>query len=148
MSTYNGDNYAKAIDPSAANILGPGIWGGRVRVQHDSYTINAKASGTVLRMGKLPAGARVLAVLLNNDALGSAVTLAVGNEGSGQGAIFSAAASAASASDNPRVCMLSGAVAYTVGTLSGDDVITVTTGGATTASADRVISVDTLYVVD
>jgi hypothetical protein len=145
MTTYvSGTNYAKAIAPDATNKIGPGTWGGRVRVMHDTYTTASTASGVVIRMGKLPAGAKVIGVCLQFAALGSGVTLAVGNGGSGQGAIFSAATTATTASTGTFKNLI-GASAYTVGTLSGDDVMTVTTGGATATGA---ISLDTFYVVD
>jgi hypothetical protein len=143
--TVSGVNYAKAVDPSGDNILGPGLWGARVRVQFDSYTLASVASGSTIRVAKLPAGARVLAVLLNNAALGTGVTLAVGNGGSGQSAIFAAAAAAHAATTAPKVCQLTAASAYVVGTLTGDDVVTVTTGGATASGA---ISTAVLYTVD
>ena len=145
MATVNGTNYAKAVDPSADNILGPGIWGGRVRAQYDTYTLASTPSGTVIRMGKLPAGARVLGTILQNAALGTSVTLAVGNGGSGQGAIFAAAAAASAASSSVKFNNLVANTAYTVGTLAGDDVMTVTTGGATGSGQ---ITLITLYVVD
>jgi hypothetical protein len=96
-------------------------------------------------MGKLPAGARVLGTILQNAALGSSVTLAVGNGGSGQGAIFAAAAAASAASSSVKFNNLVANTAYTVGTLAGDDVMTVTTGGATGSGQ---ITLITLYVVD
>lgn len=145
MGSVNGTNYAKAINPSGDNIIGPGLWGARVRVQADSYTLASTASGTVIRVAKLPKGAKVIAVLLNNEALGTSVTLAVGNGGSGQSAIFAAAAAAHAATSAPKVCQLTAASAYEVGTLAGDDVVTVTTGGATGSGA---ISTAVLYTVD
>ena len=145
MTTYvSGVSYAKAIAPDATNKIGPGTWGGRVRVQHDTYTTASTASGVVIRMGKLPAGARVLGVSISNAAQGSGVTLAIGNGGSGQGAIFSAATAASSASTGTFKNLIGGS-AYTVGTLSGDDVMTVTVGGA---SATGAVALDTFYVVD
>ena len=146
MTTYvSGTNYAKVIDPSGANIVGPGIWGGRVRAQFDSYTCASTASGVVIRLGKLPAGARVLGCEISTAAMGSSVTLAIGNGGSGQGAIFQAATLSSTATAIPRVAMLTGKAGYTVGTLTGDDVMTVTVGGA---SATGLIELVTFYVVD
>lgn len=147
MATFNGDNYTKAIDPSSGNILSPGVYGGRVRVCHDEYTLVSKASGSVLNMGKLPNGARVLAVLVQHGTGSTAFTLAVGNAGSGQGAIFGAATASVTATTAPRVHALTTAPFYTVGTLTGDDIITLTTGGATSAASQKVI-VDTLYTLD
>ena len=144
-STVSGTNYAKAIDPSPANIIGKGLYPGNVKVQVDDYTFASSGAGCTVRCAKLPVGAKVLRVEINNAALGSAVTLAVGNGGSGQSAIFSAAASAAAASANPRVCQLVGGAAYAVGTLAGDDVVTVLTAGAT---ASGKIVVQTFYTVE
>jgi hypothetical protein len=147
MATVNGVNYAKVIDPSGSNIVGPGIWGGRVRVQRDEYTLVSVASGTVIRMAKLPAGARVLDVKIQHETGAASFTLAVGNAGSGQGAIFAAAIASVTATIAPRSSMLTAASGYTVGTLSGDDVVTVTTGGATSAASQKVVC-ETYYVID
>lgn len=146
-SVVNGVNYTKMIDPSSANILAPGTAHGRVRVMHDTYTMTAITTGSTIKMGKLPQGAKVICALLSWGTGATSFTLAVGNGGSGQSAIFSAAAAAATASVNPRVCMLSGASFYVVGTLSGDDVMTLTTGGAT-GNTTQVVTLDTFYVVD
>ena len=129
MVTVNSVNYAKALDPSSDNVLAGGTYGGRVRVQQDTYTMASTASGTVIRIAKLPAGAIVLGVTINHAALGSGVTLAIGYGASGaefQGATLSAAA-------GQLVSTLLGN--YVVGTADGDDVIIVTTGGATGTGA-------------
>ena len=146
MTTYvSGTSYAKVIAPDATNKVGPGEWGGRVRCQLDSYTTASTASGVVIRLGKLPAGARVIGGFLTTAAMGTSVTLAVGNGGSGQGAIFQAATLSSTATAQPRPLMLTGKSGYTVGTLTGDDVMTVTVGGA---SATGLVELCTLYVVD
>lgn len=147
MATVNGTNYAKAADPSPANIIGKGLFPGKLKVQLDDYTFAGASSGEVVRVAKLPVGAKVVAVLLANAALGSGVTLAVGNGGSGKGAIFRAAAAASSASSVWAVCggIVASVIPYVVGTLSGDDVVTVTTGGAT---ATGKINVATIYTVE
>jgi hypothetical protein len=143
-TTVNGTNYAKAIDPSSANILGPGIWGGRVRAQFDSYTFAATAVATTVRMAKLPKGAKVIGVIVSCAALGTAVTLAIGNAGSGKSAAIAAAFSASSAIDN-ALKMLNTSAMYEVGTLSDDDVITVLTAGD---PATGLLNLTTLYVMD
>ena len=83
MATVNGVNYTKAIDPSSDNILKGGTYGGRVRVAIDTYTFASTAAGTVVRMSKLPLGARILKVTLINAALGSGVTIGIGYGASG-----------------------------------------------------------------
>jgi hypothetical protein len=147
MGTVNGTNYAKAADPTPANILGKGLFPGNVKVMVDDYTFASASSGEVVRVAKLPAGAKVLFVLLANAALGSGVTLAVGNGGSGKGAIFAAAAAANAATTVPKVYggITASGIPYVVGTLAGDDVVTVTTGGAT---ASGKIQVMTFYTVE
>ena len=146
-STVNGVNYAKMIDPSSANILAPGTAHGRIRVMHDTYTMTAITSGSTIKMGKLPKGAKVLAVCVQHGTGATSFTLAVGNGGSGQSAIFGAATASVTATTVPRVHMLVANSFYEVGTLSGDDVITLLTGGAT-GNTTQVVIVDTLYVVD
>jgi len=147
MTTYNATNYTKQADPSPANILGKGLYGGIVKAQVDDYTFAAIVSGSVVRVAKLPVGAKVLAVLLAHAALGTSVTLALGNAGSGQGAIFRAAAAADAASSVLAVCggITASGIPYVVGTLSGDDIVTVTVGGATATGKMQVI---TLYTVE
>lgn len=146
-STVNGVNYAKQLDPTPANILGKGLYGGKVLVQVDEYTFASTGAGATVRVAKLPAGAKVLFVLVANAALGSGVTLAVGNGGSGQSAIFAAAFAANAASSVPKVCggITASGIPYVVGTLAGDDVVTVLTAGAT---ATGKIVVQTFYSVE
>ena len=146
-STVNGTNYAKMIDPSSANILAPGTSNGRLRVMHDTYTMTAITAGSTIKMGKLPKGAKVVAVCVQHGTGATGFTLAVGNGGSGQSAIFGAATASVTATTVPRVHNLVAASFYEVGTLAGDDVITLLTGGAT-GNTTQVVIVDTLYVVD
>ena len=145
MATFNGVNYTKAADPSPANILGKGIFPGNVKVMTDEYTFAGEAAATVVRVAKLPKGAKVLAILLNHASLGGGVTIAVGTEAAGGGAIFCAAYDASGASAVVKVCNLIGGNLYAVGTASGDDVVILTTGGA---AATGKIAVQTLFMVE
>lgn len=139
-----GANMTKAADPIVANILAKGVWGGDVKVMIDTYEASGLTSGSTLKIGQLPQGAKVIAILVVHDALGSSVTLAAGNNGSGQSAIYAAAASASSATTVPKVYMLVDKLGYVVGTLSGDDIQTLTVGGA---SATGTINTAILYTV-
>lgn len=143
-TTVNGTNYAKAIDPSSANILAPGIWGGRVRAQFDSYTFASTAVATTVRMGKLPQGAKVIGCIVSCAALGTATTIGIGNSGSGKSVAIAAQFSTSSAID-ASLKMLNTAEMYTVGTLANDDVITILTAGD---PATGLFNLITLYVVD
>lgn len=84
----NGTNYAKTLDPSSANILDPGLIGGKVRVMQDTATISASANlnsqSYIIVGGKLPTGAQVVSVMLNapgTTALGTQTNVSVGDEG-------------------------------------------------------------------
>ena len=143
MATYNGDNYdvAENFDPSSENKLDRGLWGGKVRVQADSYTINAKASGTVINIAKLPKGAVFVGGLVVTDGLGSGVTIACGD--SGDADRYLAAASVASAG-----AVEMQAIAGIGHQMTDDTIITLTTGGATTASSDKTIKTFILYSLE
>ena len=86
MATYNGENYAKSIDPSGDNIVEAAQIEGRVRVMQDVFSFGATAlqSADVVLLGKqLPTGARIVAVALGQDADGTSTSgsLSVGDEG-------------------------------------------------------------------
>jgi len=82
MATQNGVNYALQADPTGANQLAPGLNGGRVRCVVDSFTFAGEAAGEIIRIAKLPIGARVLSIAISTDGLGGAVTLEVGDANS------------------------------------------------------------------
>jgi ribosomal protein L2 len=146
-SVVNGTNYTKMIDPSSANILAPGLSNGRLRIMYDTYTMTAITTGSTIKMGKLPQGARVVAVGINHTTGATSFTLAIGNGGSGQSAKFSAAFAAVTTMTGVTWYMLPAAAFYTVGTLSGDDVMTLTTGGAT-GNTTQVVNLYTVFVTD
>ena len=142
MATVYGDNYDVAVnyDPASDSRLGQGVWGGNVRVQYDTYTLNATASGTIINVAKLPKGAMFIKGLIVNEALGSSVTLTYGD--SGDADRYLAAASAASAGTID--CVAKAGVGHS---MTADTVLYLTTGGATTASSDKVVQVITFYSV-
>jgi hypothetical protein len=81
MATVNGDNYAKALDPTpSSNQLDPAAWGSKVRCQFDVYEAAAAADGTLIRIAKVPKGARLLDVIVAFDDLGTGAYLAVQTE--------------------------------------------------------------------
>lgn len=82
MATVKGVNRTKADTPTTAgsNILGGGILGGKLRTMIDTYEASSLASGSIIEMGEyLPKGAKMVEVALMADALGSGVTLIVGD---------------------------------------------------------------------
>ena len=139
MATVNGTNYAKIIDPSSDNILSGGLNGGRVRVAVDDYTFAGSASGTVVNIAKLPAGARVLKVEIITAALGTGVTLGIGYGLSGVEFLGQTAAATAGLLQSNLLGD------YVVGTAANDEIITVTTGGA---SATGKITTHVYYTTD
>ncbi len=89
MGKYaNGTNYAKTLDPSSANIIDPGLLGGKVRVMQDTATVTASTnmSSSYFVVGdKLPTGAQVVKIIIGSSCLikasGTASTVTVGDEG-------------------------------------------------------------------
>lgn len=80
MATVKGVNKTKCDTPTAANRLGGGLAGGRVRVMYDTYETSATAAGTIIEMGdELPVGAKILDVILSSDNLTNNTTLKVGD---------------------------------------------------------------------
>lgn len=80
MGTQNATNYALQANPTGENQLAPGLNHGRVRCVIDSFTFAGEAAGEVIRIAKLPIGARVIAVGVVTDGLGGAATLDIGDE--------------------------------------------------------------------
>lgn len=80
MATVYGTNRTLANTPEGSNIIDPGLLKGKVRVMVDDYTFASSAIGTIVELGEyLPKGARVIDVELMSAALGSSVTLIVGD---------------------------------------------------------------------
>jgi hypothetical protein len=88
MAKYaNGTNYAKSLDPSSANILDPGTFGGKLRIMQDVGVVTAattlKSSDYIIVGGKLPTGASVIKIIVGSEnvALGTSAYMIVGDEG-------------------------------------------------------------------
>lgn len=139
MSAVKGVNYTLACDPTGANILAPGLKGGRVRAMIDTYEASTLAENSTIAVGKLPPGAKVVGVILSTDALGTSTTISIGDAGSATRLL--GATSTASA--------VSGAVAIPVGGLgyeyTAETEIILTLGGA---AGTGTINVIILYVTD
>ena len=67
------------IDASPSVLANAGDVHGSVRVFKDTYEASSLASGSDITIARLPKGARVMDIHLKADALGSSVTLAVGD---------------------------------------------------------------------
>jgi len=80
MATYYGVNKTLARTPTGSNIVEFGQMKGKLRVMYDTYEASAIAAGSIIEMGeKLPKNCYVVGVELITDALGSGVTLIVGD---------------------------------------------------------------------
>lgn len=87
MAKYgDGVNYAKTIDPSSANIIDPGLIGGKVRVMQDYITLTSDLNSTdYVAVGtKLPTGSQVVDIVLTvtGNLTTATSTLVVGDAGS------------------------------------------------------------------
>ena len=78
MANFYGVNITN-LDASPAVLPDADDWHGKVRVQHDQYEAASLAAGSVVYVARLPAGARVVNWTVKADALGSSVTLKLGD---------------------------------------------------------------------
>jgi predicted alpha/beta-hydrolase family hydrolase len=88
MGKYaNGTNYAKTLDPSSANIIDPGLLGGKVRVMQDVATVTAStclnSTDYIIVGGQLPTGSQVVNLIIGGNTVGGRTnaTIFVGDEG-------------------------------------------------------------------
>lgn len=127
MAAYLGDVQTAVAATGLNNIQAFGKINARAKVNLESYTIlGTEASGSTLDIGAtLPANARVLEIVLNFSVAQTSLTLSIGDGAS--------ATRYVSASTGPQTVgrtVVSGRN-YLVGTTSGDNLIRLTTGGAT-----------------
>ncbi len=123
MTTVNSTTYA--AQEGAKMALSSGIINTSVKVTSGDYEAEAAASGTVINLCKLPKGVVVHDVVIDTEALGTSVTLAVGDGADNDRYIAATAAATAG-----QIKMGIGGKGYRVGTNEGDDVLTATVGGA------------------
>ena len=81
MSTLYGANKTLARDPSGANQLDPGVFGGNIKCQVDYYEmLTTESSADVIELGdKLPKDARVLDILVLTEDLADTCTFHIGD---------------------------------------------------------------------
>lgn len=89
MATVYGNNYQLAYVDVPAKQVGVGEQAGRKRILFDSHTFAAavNAIGDIVKIGKLPKGARVLEAVVYSDSLGTTGILDFGWAASASGAI-------------------------------------------------------------
>lgn len=151
MAKYaNGTNYAKAIDPTSANILDPGLLAGKVRVMQDTATItassNLNSTDYIIVGQKLPTGAQVVKVMLGNagtTALGTQSYVDVGDEGDQDRYISSAIVTGGSVTVSNTGAGLNYAVTGTT-----DNYIRITGTNAGARVSTNTLRVTVFYVVE
>jgi len=114
---------------------------GRIRVWFDSYEASSLASGSDIKIARLPENATVFEVVIHHDALGTSVTLSVGDASSATRYIGATAA----ASAGKIIMSEDGAIdGFGFENVSETDVL-ITTGGAV---ATGTIKIAIMYAVD
>ena len=80
MASVKGVNITN-IDATPIVKVSSEVAGGKVRVFHDTYEASSLASGSDITIARIPVNATIHDVIVKCDALGSGVTLKVGDSG-------------------------------------------------------------------
>lgn len=123
MTTVNSTTYA--AQEGAKMALSSGIINTSVKVTSGDYVAIAAASGNVINLCKLPKSAVIHDVIIDTEALGASVTLAVGDSADEDRYIAASAAATA----GQLKAGISGK-GYRIGTNDGDEILTAKIGGA------------------
>ena len=78
MASVKGANITN-IDATPIVKVSSEVFGGKMRVQHDTFEASSLASGSDITIARVPKNATIHEVVLKCDALGSSVTLKVGD---------------------------------------------------------------------
>ena len=151
MAKYgDGTNYAKSIDPKSDNILDPGVFGGKVRIFHDTAVIsgasNLQSSDYIVVGGKLPTGAQVVKIIMSGVAntLGSSSNVIIGDEGDDDRYMSSVSCAASKVVEGPTV---STGVYYSV-TGTTDNYIRIKTATLGSIVSAGTVRISIMYVVE
>lgn len=143
MSAVLGVNATKIAAMSPSNTLDEGQSAGKVRVMFDQYECAALAAASTITIGKtLPAGARIVEIVLSSDNLANNTTLAVGD--SDTAARYISATDHGAAATTTRLNVADG-LNYKIGTADGDDQILITTAAG---AATGTINIAVLYTFE
>jgi len=140
MASVKGTNITN-LDAVPATMANAAQVHGRMRVWHDTYEASSLASGSDITVARLPAGATVYEVVVVHDALGSSVTLSVGDASSATRYIGATAAATAGKLVMTEDGNIDG---FGYENSSSTDVL-VTTGGA---AASGTVKTAVYYTVD
>jgi hypothetical protein len=140
MASVKGTNFTNITASPAVNA-DSSEWSGKLRVQYDVYEASSLASGSDISVARLPKGAKVYDVVIHHDALGSGVTLAVGDSADADRYITATAAATAG-----KVIMSEdGAIDGVAYEQTAETDVLVTTGGGT---ATGTIKCQVIYAVE
>ena len=78
MASVKGANITN-IDATPIVKVSSEVFGGKMRVQHDTFEASSLASGSDITIARVPKNATIHDVVLKCDALGGSVTLKVGD---------------------------------------------------------------------
>lgn len=140
MASVKGTNITN-LDAVPAVMASSAQVHGRLRVAYDTYEASSLASGSDITVARLPAGATVYEVVIVHDALGTSVTLAVGDSSDADRYITATAAATA----GKVVLTEDGAIDGFGYENSAQTDVTITTGGA---AASGTIKSVVYYTVD
>ena len=124
-----------------ANTVDSGMADSPVLCMIDTYEADSLAAGAAIQMGKkLPAGAKIVNILLHADALGGSTQLSCGDSDTEE-RYLAAYASTSATKKSLLVDGVIGGVGYEVGTADGDDriLVTNTSSGAATGTIECIV---------
>ena len=78
MASVKGVNYTNITADPIVNVDSEQL-GGKLRVSYDTYVASSLAQGSDITIGRVPANATIIDVILKCDALGGSSTLKVGD---------------------------------------------------------------------
>lgn len=146
MSTLYGRNYDEVYNNNGK--VDPGEYNGHKKVMFEDYTFAAEASSAdIIKLGKLPKGARVLSATLKSPDLGGTGTIDVGTADNGTESAdqdgFIAAADASG-----QAVQQAGSGAYIGQKFSEETVVQAYMNGATGSATGKTIKCWIEYIVD
>jgi len=151
MAEYGkGTNYTKQEDPTSANIVDPGLLGGKLRVMQDTFSVsvssNLNSTDYILVGGRLPTGAQVVKIILGHPAhaLGTQAAVDIGDEGDPNRYVEDIQISTANVQVGPNVV---GGQYYTV-TGTTDNYIRITGTAAGTRVTSGTAKISIFYTVE
>lgn len=146
MSTLYGLNYDRAYNKN--RMMGVGEYNGHKKVMYDELTFAAEAANNdILKVGKLPKGARVLSCTVKSPDLGGTGTLNIGTPSNGVEAA-DADGFVVGADASGQAVQASGNGANIGVKFSAETDIEVTFVGATASATGKKLQVWTEYIVD